>query len=492
MKPTTRIQETLSTMSGIRRWIPALVLVALAAAGCDSLNAPNYNFGDLAGLEENPSRASIGAAVTGLTITTRQVYAEDDNDLVAMTGILGRENYVLDVADPRFVSEMLAGELQSGSPAFGGNFWGRPYENVRVADIILAGVDAVGPAELSDAEKNAVRGFVKTWKALDLLIIAETRDENCDGSLGCPVEVVDDPEGLASVVGIRGVYDEIERLLDEGASDLGSASTAFPFQLHSGFSGFDTPATFRQLNRALAARVDAYIASEFDEPSKYSEVLSDLDGSFMDVGGDLATGLYHTFSAGSGDTPNGLFQPSSDPNYRAHPSFRNEARLQADGESLDQRYLDKSRPVEPRTFQGVGSNIGFNKYLSIDAPVPVIRNEELILLAAEAHIMMGQMDAAEPFLNDVRTRSGGLAAVDLSGMSQAQAITELLYDRRYSLWAEGGHRWIDARRFDRLDSLPVDCPNPPEGTIISCPEGAEHIVNARYPIPIDEVLARGG
>jgi hypothetical protein len=485
-------------MLPIKRYTALLAFLALAAAGCGDLNAPNFNAGDLEELQNNPTRASIGAAVTGLTITTRQIYAEDDNDLVAMVGILGRENYVLDVADPRFVSEMLGGELQAGSPAFGGNFWGRPYENVRLSEIILQGVDAVGPAELTDPEKNAVRGFVKTWKALDLLVIAVTRDDNCDGNLGCPITVEEDPEDLAPVVTIDQVYGEIESLLDEGLTDLESASAQFPFQLHSGFSGFNTPATFTQFNRALAARVDAYIASKFDQPSKWQEVLDnlgepgDVGASFMDTTGVMTTdpfddqGVYHVYGSGSGDVPNGLFQPSGDPNYRAHPSFRDSARAQEDGlviddpttETPDERFLVKSRPVDFRTFQQVGSDIGFTLYPTIDAPVPVIRNEELILLAAEAHLGMGNMEQASDYLNQVRVESGGLPEVDLTGMSAEDALTELLYDRRYSLWAEGGHHWIDLRRYDRIDHLPLDL------------EG--HIRNARYPIPVDEQLARGG
>lgn len=486
MRETTHNIERLSKMLPIKRYAALVAFLALGAGGCESLNAPNFNAGDLEELQNDPTRASIGAAVTGLTITTRAVYAEDDNDFVAMVGILGRENYVLDVADPRFVSEMLGGELQSGSPAFGGNFWGRPYENVRLSEIILQGVDAVGPAELTDPEKNAVRGFVKTWKALDLLVIAVTRDDNCDGNLGCPITVEDDPEVLAPVVGIEQVYAEVESLLDEGLQDLQAAGGAFPFELHGGFSGFDTPATFAEFNRALAARVDAYIATRFDQPAKWQEVLDNLDDSFMALGGDFETGVYHVYTSGSGDTPNGLFQPSADPNFRAHPSFRDSARAQEDGELIDlpdeetpdQRFLDKSRTVDFRTFQQVGSDIGFTMYPTIDAPVPVIRNEELLLLAAEAHIGMNQPGDAEDFLNDVRTRSGGLPEVDLESMSQEEQITELLYDRRYSLWSEGGHHWIDLRRYDRLDDLPLDL------------EG--HVRNARYPIPVDEQLARGG
>lgn len=456
------------------------LLLALAGLGtaCQNLEAPNFNAGDLDEIQSNPSRASVAAAVTGMTITTREVYAQDDNDLVAMVGILGRENYVLDVADPRFVSEMLAGELNPASPAFGGNFWSRPYQNVRMADVVLNALEELAPAEMTQEEKNATRGFVKTWKALDLLVIVGTRDTNCDGNMGCPTTVEADPEELAPPLPRDEVYREIDRLLEQGLSDLQSAGSAFPFELHGGFAGFATPATFQQFNRALAARVDVYMGTVLGDQGKFQEALNALDASFMSLSGDFSTGVYHTFGTGSGDTQNGLFQPSDDPNYRAHPSVREDVRMQSDGETPDQRFLDKTRPVTFRTFQNVGSDFGFSIYTSSSAPVPIIRNEGLLLLAAEAYINLNQMDEAERYLNEVRTRAGGLSEVDLSSMTKEEAITELLYDRRYSLLAEGGHRWIDLRRYDRLDQLPLDLPS--------------HQVNPRYPIPVDEQLARGG
>ena len=41
-------------------------------------------------------------------------------------------------------------------------------------------------------------------------------------------------------------------------------------------------------------------------------------------------------------------------------------------------------------------------------------------------------------------------------LTAANALNALIKERRYSLFVEGGHRWIDARRFNRLGSLPID------------------------------------
>ena len=70
----------------------------------------------------------------------------------------------------------------------------------------------------------------------------------------------------------------------------------------------------------------------------------------------------------------------------------------------------------------------------------IIRNEELILLRAEANIGLGNLAAA------------GLGPVVLTA---SNALTQLLYEKRYSLFMEG-HRWVDMRRYGRLSQLPRD------------------------------------
>ena len=59
-------------------------------------------------------------------------------------------------------------------------------------------------------------------------------------------------------------------------------------------------------------------------------------------------------------------------------------------------------------------------------------------------------------LNQVRTNAGKLAPTTVTIASPDTAfVTQLLYNRRYSLLWEQGTRWIDARRFGRLSSIPL-------------------------------------
>ena len=117
-------------------------------------------------------------------------------------------------------------------------------------------------------------------------------------------------------------------------------------------------------------------------------------------------------------------------------------------------------------------DVAFNMYPAVTTPVSIIRNEELLLMRAEANIQLGNLGAAQTDINLVRSASGGLAPVTLTS---GNAIDQLLYERRFSMWWEG-HRWLDTRRYNRFDELPLDKPG--------------HGVAAFYPIPQEETTAR--
>jgi hypothetical protein len=458
-------------MNKPRRNLIAFAVIGLLVSfnGCDSLTSPNSNFGDLDELTTNPDRASLATAAQGLIVGYR-AYFLGPNDIVSGLGILGRESYNHDVADPRFESEMLGGDLQPSSPAFGGNFWSEPYLDIKLGQILLDGVDQVDETEVSAGEKEALRGFAKTMQALEFLTLVITRDDNC----GCAITFPEDPRTPAPEATKSQVFDHIVQLLDDAKVDL-QGGTSFPFRFSTGFSGFDTPATFLQFNRAVRARVAVYL-------SEWDDALQALSESFLDTSGDLDLGVYHTFSTGSGDRTNELFQPSGDPNLRAHPSIAIDAEMQSDGVTPDDRLLRKTRTITTRAYSGLCSpqsqfpdcTVGFDIYNSSTAPIPIIRNEELILLRAEANIGKNQLGLAETDINLIRGQSGSLPAVTLT--SASQALDQLLYEKRYSLLFEGGHRWIDMRRYGKLSELPLDLPS--------------HQVNEMYPIPVGETAAR--
>jgi hypothetical protein len=454
--------------------VAAATLLLIPATAC-SLDVDDLNNPGLDELEQNPTRVTVGAACTGLIVGSRRNVAQA-NGYIAQLGILGREAYNFDQADPRFFGELLEGPLQPGSP-FGGNFWTAPYANVRLANIVERVAEKV--PDYSLAEINAVTGFAKTIEATDLLEVVNTRDTN-GGVIDTDHEIT---EPLGAIVGRDAMLAEIGRLLDEGAADLAKGGDGFPFGLSKGYGdhGLDSVSGFLKFNRAIRARVAVYAKD-------YAAASTALAGSFIKEGngtggvdpltvGDLNIGAYHSYSTSPGDQQNALINP----NIFAHPSFPTGAQM--NGMNRDERVARKSLAVADEdggSARGLSSNIKYTIYPTNSSPVAIIRNEELLLLRAEARFFMGDVPNAVADLNRVRTASGGLAPI-VGTPDQATFITALLYERRYSLAFEG-HRLIDVRRFGRVTDLPLDMPEGDDPPV--------HVRNVRYPIPQAECDAR--
>ena len=434
--------------------------VILVASACKDLLVPDYNNASLEDLTTNPTPTKIAQASQGLLVGTR-IGIGEQNGYVSLLGILGRESYNFDPADPRFITEMLIGPLDGGSPAFGGNLFAAPYRNIRNANILLGAVDKV--VGLSAEQKAAVQGFAKTIQALDYLNVINTRDD-----LGAPLDVNIGPtDNPAPIVTKAAIFTAISTLLDDGLTALNAGGTAFPFALSPGFSSFATPSEFVKFNRALKARVEAYRGN-------YGAALTAVNASFLDRNASLTLGAYHSYGTGSGDTPNALFDPAGRA-ILAHPSIVTDAEARPGG-APDARVAAKvTALLAPRTVQGITTDLVFTIYNSNTAPIPIIRNEELILLRAEARYFTNDFAGALDDINFIRTTSGGLA---LRGafVDRTDFVSELLKQRRYSLLFEGGHRWIDARRFGLLSTLPKALPT--------------HTVPSRFPFPEAECLAR--
>ncbi len=442
------------------------VVASLSVAACD-LDVPDLNNPGLGELQDTPTAALVNSACTGLLIGARRNVAAE-NGYVSELGILGREAYNFDSADPRYVTEMIVGTLKGSS--FGGNFWALPYTNIRLANIILAGVDKV--PEFSASDRAAIRGFAHTMQAIDLLEVINTHDTN-----GAVIDTNRDlTQPLAPIVDKPTTLAAIAKLLDDGMTDLAAGGKAFTFAMPSGFHNddptptFDTPSGFLKFNRAMRARVAVYTT-----PPDYATALTALSASFLDdtsAAIPFNLGVYFTFSTKSGDANNGLINQ----NIYVHPSVAAEAEP---GDARAARKIttavDANGKPKPGSESGLSSPLAFALYPSPASPVPQIRNEELVLLKAEALWFTGDKTGATAELNLVRQQSGGLPPLGVAPADD-KFIEQLLNERRYSLLFEGGHRWIDLRRFGH----PI------------VPDRMTDTVNLRYPFPQAECDARPG
>jgi len=435
----------------------AALLVVAAACNEDKLTVPNYNSPTVDGLSKDPNGVQLVA--TAMTIQERGNLTGYIRDV----GIFGRELYNYFPTDGRTVSHYLlgigTGATQRLDPVgFASGNWGGYFTNARNALNLMA---AASTSPITAAQKAGVNGFAKTLRALDMFYVLTTRD-----TIGIPVELDADPTAKpAPFVSRDAAFQFIEGLLDAAKTDLQGAGAAFSFRLHGGYAGFDTPANFLKYNRAIAARVRLVHATLGCGNTCYQAALTALNESFVTpLGGavtlaDLNIGPRHVYSSASGDLLNANnFQTN---NYIfAHASNVTEAQLKANGQPDDRvtrKMVKLAAPQNPPGGQNIAAEYRFDIYQTNTSPVPIIRNEELLLIRAEANWATGQNASALTDINTVRTVSGGLAAL-ASLPSGAAGLDIIMYERRMSLIFEG-HRWVDMRRWGRLAALPLDRPS---------------------------------
>jgi len=442
---------------------------ALLVGACGDFNVTNPNQPTIDDLLNNPTRTKLSAAATGLPINIRTAAGGSITGYIWRLGSLGREGVNLSGNNQPDYIEPFFGPL-SGT-GFGGTEWSNFYSAIRTANIYLdaapKAAQVPGAEGLSAAEVSASLGYGQTLKALAFMYIVAAH-----GSLGAPVDVdhpVTDPP--APFVSEDSVYGYIAATLNSAQADLQAAgAAAFPFPMPSGFSGFDTPATFIAFNRALAAKAYVFRATAQNSTCTttcYTSALAALveagPGFSLGDASQFAKGVYLNYSAAAGDTQNELSDALDAPIFFALPILETSAQKQVDGTTPDKRFGDKVAAATANPPQQLGGipiagTLKFTNYLSGGnpdpaAPIPVIKNEELVLLKAEAEIGLNDFASALGDINAVRQGAGNLPALLTLG-TKDQAITELLYNRRYSLLWEQGATWVDARRYGRIVLAP--------------------------------------
>ena len=412
-----------------------ILLLSAAASVLPSCKKeyPNLNGPTVEEYAKNASKDQLNGLIAG-SLSGMRI---NDGIYLDAVGIIGREMYRFSNADPRYVSELLG----SGSTTLNNtgfyitNPWASRYRVVKNCNGLIEA--ATNSTSITDEERKGYTGFAKTLKAYELLL-----NLNLTYTNGIRVDVAD-PNNLGPIL----TYDEsisgIASLLDEAKKDLGGATVAFP--LTDGFVGFDDAAGLTKFNRALAARVDVY-------RKQWATALTDLNESFFDLNGDFYLGVNEVFSTGSGDQLNPAYfdQNSSGEVRLAHPSYASD--IAAGDDRIDKATLRNTPASDP---SGLSSDRDVWVYQSSTAPIPIVRNEELILIYAEAKIQTNSLSEAVTALNVIR--AGHNLSPYSGAVTQAALIDEMLKQRRFSLFYEG-HRWIDVRRYDKLNTLPVDRP----------------------------------
>jgi starch-binding outer membrane protein, SusD/RagB family len=408
------------------------VLLFLSSCKVEPIEDPN-NPG-LGPISANPTLGEIQNLVTGTESGMRDNMAFYWDGV----GVIGREFYRFSTSDPRFTSDLLGKGTATldNNTFYTTNPFSARYRVIKNTNILLTGLTNTS-ASITAAQKTIGKAYAKTIQAHELLIVLNQQYNN-----GVRVDVAN-PDALGPFLTKDQSLDAILGLLNSAYTDL-SANAAVSFPFSSTLFG-NTAGSFAQFNRALAARVSVY-------KNDWAGALTALGNSFYDINGDLKAGAYYSFSTSGGDQLNSLFFPqnSSGETRVAQPSFISQA------EAGDTRLSKTPVRASSTTQDGLTGNYDFFVYTTNISKIPIIRNEELLLIYAEAKAQLGggaNLADAVTAINKIRNAA---SLANYSGaVTQPALITEMLNQRRYSLYGEG-HRWVDMRRYSLLASLPID------------------------------------
>lgn len=447
--------------------VRALALAAvLAGCSADRLSAPIETAVTPAGSAANPS-AALQSLAAGIVVQDRASQLA----YVLGVGLLGREAYNLTPQEGRNTTGFFRDYADNTSFGGGSNFTGR-LVNLRNIFGFRQAV-AASAATLGTAGVAAADGFASTEEAIQVYHLVATRFD-----LGTPVRVDSAVDAVTPFVSRDSAYRFVSGRLDAGFASLQQGGSAFPFNLPtggSGFTGFTTPATYARFNRALKAANEVERGSLGCGTACYQAALTALGQSFITAdltAANLNTGVYYPFSASTGDALNSLFTNRND--IYASQTIVTDASVPQNDLRVTSKLLtgQTSRSVAGSD----ASTTRFARYTANDTPLPLIDNEELWLIRAEALWFTGDRAGATAALNAVARVAGGQVGNRYTqAATDADFVTQLLAERRLSLLLEG-HRWVDVRRFGRLSTLPAG--------------GTGFTVATQLPVPQAECQAR--
>jgi hypothetical protein len=440
--------------STIKRLGAAMGMILLAS--CQDLDITNTNAPTAETLTGAPSQAVLARAAIGI----QTLAFNDIATMIEFYSIYGREGYNLLGNDPRETGEQIRGPQEPGGRA--GGHWAGQYQAIRSINTFIAALP--NAADLTPAQRSAAAGMAKTMKAWHIYRMAVR-----SGATGIPIDV-DRPitDAPAPFVTFDAAMAEASAIMEDAATDLGAGGTAFPFTFVPGYTGFTTPATFLTFNRALAAKILVHRATFNACGTCWAQASTAINASFITttgLPGSLTTGVYYGYTGAAGEFANPITEALTSNRYWVHPSIITGAQLQAGG-APDARLTAKTMAAAASrtlnsltgTHKPVMYNSAANRAVAnTGEDIPWIKNEELILLRAEIRWNTANKAGALADLDLIRVNSGGLPATTLTIASpDADFITELLYNRTYSLLWEQGTRWVDARRYNRTGTLPID------------------------------------
>lgn len=500
---------------GSRHWLAAAIIGAAtlgAVTACKDSVVPYFD-----------APTSIPTSPTGIQNAVTGIFARSRNDVgqyIDYATSSARDFFWFLTAAPPVLT--VPGGLQPvapGSYTFN-DVWDNEYNAIKEANTViasLANVSAYTPAQVA-----AVTGVAQTLKAINFMILAETRD-----TIGIPLYSMDGDPTSPPYCNMD-VWKYIVALLDSGNTDLNTAGPiALPVVVAPGFAAVGqvaapstTKGSFASLNRALAGKAGLELAyaiarnSPATHPTPTSPGAPDQGALTRADSALTASALYnpavivppvpgnfpadgysvfHSYSGSSGDVQNTIFA-----SYFLYNSLYD---LAFDVDTVnDLRYKNKLAPdpqaVQVAAYAGVSNAKNFVPYAQVSSPIPFVRAEELALVRAQIKLGMGDLAGAVTLINLVHEQAGGFATPLSIALTYTAVRDSLLKEQRISTVMEGsGDRMIALRMYhlEAVADTTWEATSGPDAAVDAAisPKPTDYHTTVTYP-PTTEYTARGG
>jgi starch-binding outer membrane protein, SusD/RagB family len=473
---------------------------------------------------------SVANTPTGVQNAVTGLFSASRNDVVNYITFLStfsRDAANYTNTEPRYITEGLGiMPIPNTDGFFSASVWDFEYRNAKFANQIMASLPNIAPSLSTDTIAGIV-GVVQTMKALNFMMLAETRD-----TLGVSVYSIDVTNGVpAPMLCNKDVWAYIVALLDSGNAALNTAGgIALPLAVPQGFGSVSTTAgpstvqgSFASFNRALAGKAgleyayaiarqagagptptspgspNAAALTRADSALKASALFAPTSitpptaGGF--VYGDQFT-VSNAWSAQSGDQVNpingqiGTMAVLWD--FVVDVDTVNDARWAA-------KFSHNPNQVQQPAFNGTASPYIYSYYNSPSSPTPIVRNEELTLVDAQIQLGLGNFAAAIGLINDVHEGAGGYS----TPLSIAPAYTavrdSLMKEQRISTVLEGSEDRVITIRMYGMEAVSDTTWNATSGPDAAAYQAAKSSIGAFtdlhttvLPPPASEGDGRGG
>jgi hypothetical protein len=504
-----------TTIAGRNRSMPAIRVALLAGAMAGALAGCSGNIPYFTAPTSVPNTPDgIQNAVGGLFAGTRINLTTYQGFLFAIAAGAARDGAYFTNTEPRTVEYPLG--VLFITATFSG-MWAQEYQNISQARQIQVTIPKVTPL-YSAAQAAAVNGVVETIEALNYMFVLEAHDTLGVAIMNTPIASSPPPAYC-----MRDGWAYVVSLLDSANANFTAAgSIPIPIKLPPGFAGVSAVAgpssasgSFASFNRALAAKANLELAYAIARspggvaPTPTTPGAPDA-GALTTAAADIAaSGMYDPsalgpttpggwiagpdavladFSSASGDVVNPVNQVITDlaqlNDFVADVDTVSDLRWKAKFALIPTQDL----PLQDAAYNVVASNYQYSMYPDPGSPIPIVREEQLVLWNAQILLAQGNLAAALALVNDVRTAVGGLPAFPGSVASSYTSMRDsLMKEQRISTTFEAS---ADRAISIRMYGLAAVADTTWEHEDPSVTSGDLH--TTVWPIPQSEIDGRGG